>query len=144
MHYRYSLGIPQAPELRQHDVARVRVEQAGRFVGHYGSRSHGDDAGDGHLLLLSLRQEVRLARGEFPDAHEVERRLDPAYDLCVRQSQVLGSEGDVVGDGGRHDLVIRVVEDVPDAASYLPGLGLIGDVSAEGMHRAARRREQGV
>ena len=66
---------------------------------------------------------MRRLVGERKGVHPPERPVHPLPDLVGRQTEVQGTEGDVVEDGRHEELVVGVLEDDPDLPADLrPGL----------------------
>ena len=87
------------------------VQHGGGLVQDDAVRLHGDDAGDGHPLLLSAGKEVRRVADELPHAHIPEGIIHPAADLLRGDAQVLRGEGHVLLHHVGNDLVVRVLKD---------------------------------
>src|SRR5512143_26522 len=71
-------------------LAALRVEVAGRLVGHEHLRVGRDRARDGHALLLPARELPRVVVRAIRQAHDRERELDllfPASPVHVREKE---------------------------------------------------------
>jgi len=58
---------------------------------------------------------------ESREPHDRKAGVHPLANLRARQSQVLRSEGDVVFDRCRHDLIVRMLEHDTDQLADVPG-----------------------
>ena len=102
-----------------HDVvAGVGVEGAGRLIRQHDGRRPDQGAGDGHALLLSAGQLVRLVMGALSHADPLERPAGAAVHLRAarpavgqRQAHVLkrGEAGQQV-EGLEHEADARVAD----------------------------------
>ena len=90
---------------------RCGVEHGRRLVEGHAARGSRQDSRHGEALLLAGGEEVGGPALRGLEAHGGEGRVDAAADLLPRKAQALGSEGHVLLDGGRHDLVGRELED---------------------------------
>ena len=87
------------------------VQHGGGLVQDDAVRLHGDDARNGHPLLLPAGEEMGGVADELRHAHIPEGVVHPAADLCTGDAQVLRGEGHVLLHHVGNDLVVRVLED---------------------------------
>ena len=80
----------------EHEGGGSRVERRRRLVEHEDARTHGENSGDGHLLLLATRERRYLAVPQACNPHRVERPRDAVLDLVVRNTEVLEPEEQLV------------------------------------------------
>ena len=81
---------------------------------------HGENGGDGHLLLLAARERGYLAFAQVGDAHGLERLGNALLDLVVGDAEVLKAKEHLVLDHRGHHLGVDVLQ---DAAHYLRDVG---------------------
>lgn len=87
----------------------VRVEPRGRLVEDQHPGPHRDRPRDRGPLALPVRQQVRGPLGQSRDVQRGQRLPDPGPDLRVGQAEVQRTEGHVLADRGREELVVRVL-----------------------------------
>ncbi len=107
------MPLPEPPRrsITSGDIApTLGVEHGRRLVEHQVLGLHGQRAGDGEALLLPAGEQVRLASLETGEPDGRERFVDATTNLRPLQSEVLGSERDVILHGGRHDLVVGMLK----------------------------------
>ena len=125
-HPRQLLG---ASEYLEH-IARARgIERGGGFVHDDDTGCHGEDGGDGDLLLLTAGKRRDFAMAQVGDAHGVEGRCDAPLDLAVVDAEVLEAEQQLVLHDGGHHLSIDVLEDRAGDLGYI-GEGRLADVES--------------
>ncbi len=106
---------------RLEDEGRGRgVERGGGLVEYQHARAHGENGGDGHLLLLSARERGYLAVAQVGDAHGLERLGNALLDLVVGDAKVLEAKEHLVLDHRGHHLCVDVLQ---DAAHHLRDVG---------------------
>ena len=71
---------------------------------------HGQDAGQGHLLLLATGEVEGLPSPQVVDVQVVEGFVNPSGDLRPRQPQVLRPEGHLIDHPAAQDLALRVLQ----------------------------------
>jgi hypothetical protein len=107
-----------------------RVEVARGLVQHQHVGSHGEHGGHGDTSALPEGQVVRCPVGDLCHADGCERLVHPLLQGRPAQAEVGRPEGDVVANRRHEQLVVGVLEDQPDPATY------IGEVRAVHWHTA--------
>ena len=92
------------------------VECRGGLVENQDARTHGEDGGDGYLLLLSAREGCDLAVAQVADADGLERFAHALLDLVVGNAKVLEAKEHLVlddrGDHLRVDILQHAADDL--------------------------------
>ena len=88
--------VVDAPDLRAHLEAQLRVEVRERLVHQHERRLDDDGAGDRHALLLAAGELARQLVLLAPQADEVQRLVDLAVDLGLGRAAHLQAEADVL------------------------------------------------
>ena len=86
------------------------VEHGGSLVEHEHRRVHGKHAGDGHALLLTAGQGVRLVALETRKPYVLKRLRHAFAQLIGGDAQVLGAEGHIVFHKRGNQLVVGILE----------------------------------
>ena len=103
---------------RPHDLrTSLRVEHRGRFVEYDAARLHRDNAGDSHPLLLSARQLMRRMARKLGHSHSLERSVYTGAYLLRRNTEIFGSERNILLDNSRDYLVIGILKHHSDIAA---------------------------
>ena len=90
--------------------APARIQHGRRLVKHQHRRIHGQHAGNGHALLLSAGQRVRLVALKAGKPHILKRLRHAFAQLRRGDTQVFGAEGHVVFHQRRHQLIVGVLK----------------------------------
>ena len=121
-----------------------RVEHGRRLVEHDALGLHGDDARDGHALLLSAGEQVRRVQAKIIHADLLQGCIHPCAYLLRRDAEILGREGYVILDDVGDDLVIRILKDHAHRGAHRQKVILVRRVHAVDIHLAAGRQQDGV
>ena len=127
-----------------HLAPPLGVEHGGRLIKNDDLRLHGDDARDGHALLLSAGEQVRGVLAVLIHADKAQRGVHALADLLRFHAQVFRGEGHIVLHHVCHDLVVRVLEDHTDATAHIEDARLVGGVDPVHQHAPLVRDEDGV
>ena len=116
----------RAAQLAVHAKERVQkgllgngVELRRRLVEQKQARSHGERGGKREQLLLSARERVGLGVEPVLDTKEIAGLGHATAHLVLRCAEVLETEGHLVPHGIAHDLVLGILEHIPDRARRL-------------------------
>src|SRR5690606_23761113 len=94
-----------------------------------------------HLLFTPAERMTR-ALAQVCDAKAIQHCVDAPGDLAPGHADVAQSEGNVVGDDRKHDLVVRVLK---HEAHFLPdGTGVARSVQARNLHTTRYGQNQPV
>src|SRR5207249_6427416 len=107
---------PQVVRSTHNLLSSMRIEKRRWLIKNDNARLHSQNPGQGHSLLLATRELVRsqfLQRGSARDLH---RHINPLPNLVPAESEILRTERDVLLDRQSESLILRVLEDVADAA----------------------------
>ena len=138
-------GFPVQPfDGIEHLASALRVEHGSRLVEHDALRLHGEHARDGHALLLPARQELRGVGAVVVHPDGPERVVDALPDLLRRDAEVFRRKGDVLLYDIGDDLVVRVLEDHADVLPDGEKHRLVLRIHAVDRHAAACGQENGV
>ena len=121
-----------------------RVEHGRRLVKHDALGPHGDDARDGHALLLSAGEQVRRVQAKIIHADLLQGCIHPCAYFLRRDAEILGREGYVILDDVGDDLVIRILKDHAHRGAHGQKIVLVGRVHAVDIHLAAGRQQDGI
>ena len=106
-------GHPALVQLMAHAhkaCSAAGVEHGRSLVEHEYRRVHGKHAGDGHALLLTAGQGVRLMALEARKPYVLKRLRHAFAQLIGGDAQILGAEGHIVFHERGHQLVIGILE----------------------------------
>ena len=106
---RLPLLVQFIEELDEPDL-RAGVETVRGFIEQQHLRIRCQARCDGHLLLLTVREQMRRAVAKVLDAKRLEQALHFVRDLRWGQTELERAEGHLVPDRGREKLHIRVLE----------------------------------
>ena len=107
-----------------HDLLRAgRIEIGGGLIQDHNLGLHGQDAGNGHPLLLPATQMVGRTALISGEAHILQSKAHVLFDLLGWISQIGRPEGDVLVNRRRKELVVRVLEDHAHCPAHLPQAG---------------------
>ena len=95
------------------------VECRGGLVENQDARTHGEDGGDGHLLLLSAREGGDLAVAQVADADGLERFAHALLDLVVGNAKVLEAKEHLVLDDRGDHLRVDVLQHAADDLRHI-------------------------
>jgi hypothetical protein len=98
-------------------AAAARVESAGGFVQDEQVGLTGEQAGQAGAAFFTVAEVVGGAVGEVGHGDGGEGLFDAVPDFGFGQVELLGAEGDVLGDGGAEELVVRILEEQSDVLS---------------------------
>ena len=90
------------------------VECRGGLVENQDARTHGEDGGDGHFLLLSAREGGDLAVAQVADADGLERFAHALLDLVVGNAKVLEAKEHLVLDDRSDHLRVDILQHTAD------------------------------
>ena len=122
----YTVGLAQGLEDQR---GAGGVECCGWFIEHQHTRTHGEDGGDGNLLLLAARKRGDLAVAQVADTDGLKRLAQALLDLVVRNAKVLEAiEHFVLNDRSDH-LGIDVLQHAADDLRYVGERDLAGVVA---------------
>ena len=99
------------------------------LVEHEHTRTHGEDRGDGRLLLLAARERGDLAVAQVGDTHGLEGFGDALLDLVVRHAKVLEAKEHLVLNHGGDHLRVDVLQHAADDLRYVGERDLAGVVA---------------
>ena len=105
------------------------VERRGGFVEHEHARTHGEDGGDGNLLLLAARKRGDLAVAQVADADGLERLAHTLLDLVVRNAKVLQAKKHLVLDDRGDHLCVDVLQHAADDLRHIGERNFTGVVA---------------
>ncbi len=115
-------GAGQAVEQVHHGGDAGGIQAGRGFVEEEDLRPRRQGRGDGQALAVSARKREGVLRLQAIQANRSQGLGRPFGHLPGRASQVPGTEGDLVQDRLRKDLVVGVLEDVADLGPQ-PGGG---------------------
>ncbi len=96
VHRRRGERVMQLAQLETHQLAKIRIERAERFVHQKRLRLPHDRAAKRHALPVAAGKTARLAVENVFDAQHVRGRIDPRGDFLARYVLVLQRKRDVV------------------------------------------------
>ena len=105
------------------------VKCCGGLVEHEHTRAHGEDGGDGHLLLLAARERGDFAVAQVADADGLEGFGDALLDLVVRHAKVLEAKEHLVLDDRRDHLRVDILQHAADDLRHVGERGFAGVVA---------------
>ena len=108
------------------------VECRGGLVENQNARTHGEDGGDGYLLLLSAREGGDLAVAQVADADGLERFAHALLDLVVGNAKVLEAKEYLVLDDRGDHLRVDILQHAADDLRYIGERDLAGVVAVHG------------
>src|SRR5215211_1453114 len=135
--------LVKAPDQIHHAALLGVVQPRGRLVQDQDLRTHGQDRCDRDPLALALGESERIFVSAPLHSHGAEGFLDPLLYLLLIHVPDLRPERHLVEDGVREDLVVRVLEDVPDGLAE-PAQPLLYGLFPTSPHRALGRFQQPV
>ena len=105
------------------------VECRGGLVENQDARTHGEDGGDGYLLLLSARESGNLAVTQVADADGLERFTHALLDLVVGNAKVLEAKEHLVLDDRSDHLRVDILQHTADDLRHVGERGFAGVVA---------------
>ena len=107
------------------------VECRGGLVENQDARAHGEDGGDGYLLLLSAREGGDLAVAQVADADGLERFAHALLDLIVGNAKVLEAKEHLVLDDRSDHLRVDILQHTADDLRHVGERDLAGVVAVD-------------
>lgn len=101
----------------------------GGLVENQDARTHGEDGGDGYLLLLSARKGGDLAVAQVADADGLERFAHALLDLVVGNAKVLEAKEHLVLDDRGDHLRVDILQHAADDLRHVGQRDLAGVVA---------------
>ena len=107
------------------------VECRGGLVENQDARTHGEDGGDGHFLLLSAREGGDLAVAQVADADGLERFAHALLDLVVGNAKVLEAKEHLVLDDRSDHLRVDILQHTADDLRHVGERDFAGVVAVD-------------
>ena len=107
------------------------VERRGGFVEYEHMRTHGEDGGDGYLLLLAARKRGDLAVAQVADADGLERFAHALLDLIVGNAKVLEAKEHLVLDDRSDHLRVDILQHTADDLRHVGERDFAGVVAVD-------------
>ena len=143
-HHRHAPLPVQPMDGVQHLPPSVGVQHSRGLVQHDALRLHGNDAGNGHPLLLSAGEQVRRMAGKITHTHRLQRIVHPLTNFLRRNAQIFRGKGHILLHHVGDDLVIRVLEHHAHPPPDLQQHRLVMGIHPLYIHRPARWQQHGV
>ena len=122
--------IHDRQEQGEYVLAVAGVQRRGGLVADEVTGPHRRHGSDGHPLFLAAGQPVGRIMAVLSQVEPVECPRDPLVDLAGRQAEVFKPEGQFPLHRGRHQLVVRILEDHPGPLVDAPLVPRFGRVHA--------------
>ena len=129
-HHGDALFAVQLPQHPHYLLAAAGIQHGSGLIQQDAPGLHGDDARDGHPLLLPATELMRRAFPVFVHPHRFQGLIHPPADLSRLHAHIFGREGHILFHHRRHDLVIRVLEHHAGALADLKQLVLVLGIHA--------------